>query len=126
MSISIKALCPHISSAIFKYCVSENELTELGLVGAGGSRGYALQARTLDYLGRLCREREGPSRFLGDLLDMRYLNTVLTVRELDLQAVRELGASWIDDPCGQALPGLIWALCTDPRLPVQRDRKSVV
>ncbi len=79
-----------------------------------------MHAHTLSYLRRLCREREGPSQCLGDLLDMRFLNTVLVVREMDEESVLELRDRWIDEPCGEALPALIWALCTDPRWVVKK------
>ncbi len=120
MSVLIKSLCPHVSSAIFKYCVGARELAELGLPSTAEGEGLALQARALHCLSQLCREREGPCRGLADLLDLKFLNTVLTVRDMSLSNAHDLGKAWVASPGGEALPGLIWALCTDPRVEVQR------
>jgi hypothetical protein len=120
MSIPVKGMCPHLISAILKYCVGDDELLELGLESTASGNSYARRSSTLNFLGNLCQEREGPSNFLGDLLDMRFLNTVLAVRELDMGGVQMMVAAWEGDPCGAALPGLIWALCTDPRPCVQK------
>ena len=117
--MSIRNLCCQEASAIFSFCIDAKELIELGLSTPEGNTTHLSRLRALTFLRGLCRDQWAVSTRLTDLLDIKYLDTVLIVREMDQVQVDRITDSWSQSPRGEAIPGLIWALCSDEREPVR-------
>ncbi|MFT4709644.1 MAG: hypothetical protein ACJAZ8_002851 [Planctomycetota bacterium] len=113
--MTIRDLCCHEASAIFSFCVDNEELLELGLSTNAGHTSHLGRLRALGFLRSLCRDQWAVSTRLTDLLDLKYLDTILIVREMDQDQIDRITNTWSRSPRGDALPGLIWALCSDER-----------
>ncbi|MDF1801212.1 MAG: hypothetical protein P1V81_18755 [Planctomycetota bacterium] len=120
MSTPINQLCCQTLSMVFGFCIGDPELERLGLLGPASPRGAAVRLRALSYLRQACHKQLAVARNVSDLLDLEYAGTVLLVRDLDEHGASRIVELWSASPCGQALPGLVWALCTDPRPGVVR------
>ena len=113
--MTIRDLCCHEASAIFSFCIDNEELLELGLSTPAGHASHGDRLRALTFLRNLCRNQWAVSTRLTDLLDLKYLDTILIIREMDQEQVDMIADTWSQAPRGDALPGLIWALCSDER-----------
>lgn len=117
--MSIRNLCCQEASAIFSFCIDTQDLLELGLSTPTGHTTHLGRLRALSFLRGLCRDQWAVSTRLTDLLDLKYLDTVLIVREMDQVQVDRITDTWSQSPRGDALPGLVWALCSDERRSVR-------
>lgn len=115
-SRSLRDLCCHTQATLLRACLSDDELRGLGAWDEGPNRlGFspALWCRALVH--RACHHEPATARRVSDLLDLQYLDAIVTVRCLEPDALRERVDSWVARPVPAELPGLLWALCTDPR-----------
>ncbi len=83
-------------------CLSKPDLNQLGFIGPATCH-------------MACLEDSEASKRLGDLLDLRYFETILLMQGMELEALEETVELWLANPIGEAVPGLLWALCTDSR-----------
>ena len=118
--MTIRDLCCHEASAIFSFCIDNQELLELGLSTPAGHATHVGHLRAIGLLRSLCRDQEAVSTRLTDLLDLKYLDTILIVREMDRKQIDRIAQTWSQAPRGEALPGLIWALCSDERMAIRQ------
>jgi hypothetical protein len=109
-------LCCIARATVFNVCLADEDLRRLDAWDDRRVPGdYTPAVRNRAALHLRCRTDEAVAGRLSDLLDLRYVDTVLAVRgmgEADVAATVDL---WVAEPMGEALPGLLWALCTDPR-----------
>lgn len=120
ISVSLEKLCCHASAAVFSFCIGDNQMLELGLLDCGKPITQPTRIHALRFLRNLCVQQPSVSRRLSDMLDLEYLDTIMKVRELGPDGINELVLLWLENPQGAALPGLTWALCSDPRPSAQR------
>lgn len=102
-------------SAVLSLCLTAEDLKHLG-VWHNCPRGQLcsdLQSRRR--LDCACSKDAFLARRVCDQLDMRFADTVILVRCMELNELLRLQALWISQPNGEALPGLVWALCSDAR-----------
>lgn len=112
----LQDLCCLTQATLFNACLTEADLRELGAWSdAPSRRGFSPAVWCRALLHRACREDEAVARRLTDLLDLQYLDTVVAVRSMPLSELEEMVDLWIAEPRGEALPGLLWSLCTDSR-----------
>ncbi len=52
---------------------------------------------------------------VNDWFDLHYLDTVMLVRTMSSTECARTVDLWVDNPDGEALPALAWALCSDLR-----------
>jgi hypothetical protein len=103
-------------AAIFSLAIGPGEMAAMGLDGPGHPEtGPFDRVRRLRTLQRFATEQPAVARRISDLLDLRFTDTLLYIRSLDDQTVTLVARAWLESPEPEALPGLIWALCTDPR-----------
>lgn len=81
----------------------------------GGNASISERLWSLHFLKGLCRNQAAVSSRLSDLLDIKYLDTIILIRAMDRQSINSIIDSWTMNPNGAALPGLVWALCSDER-----------
>ena len=120
MSHPIDHLCCQALSAVFSFCLGDAELEGFGLLGSRSPAGPSVRLRALAHLRRAAAEQPAVARKLTDHLDLAYADTVLTVRALAVEGAERVVELWSLRPDGEALPGLVWALCSDAREPVRR------
>ena len=115
-SRSIQDLCCLTQATLFNVCLDESDLRQLGVWGTERSRrGFTPSVWSRALLHRACQSDPDIARRVTDLLDVQFFDTVVTVRCMEETELEALVDRWLDDPCGAALPGLLWALCTDER-----------
>lgn len=72
-----------------------------------------------NYVHSLCSHHSPLSRRLGDLFDLRHLETVVETRSASDQAVRESFLRIVNERETRRYPALLWALSSDPRASVR-------
>lgn len=106
-------------ATLLNVCLAEEDLRRLGAWSEPPpERPVSAAVWSRATLHRRCREDEGAALRVSDLLDLRYLDTVLLVRGMQVGELERLVDLWVERPDGHALPGLLWALQTDPRCAV--------
>jgi hypothetical protein len=116
ISRRIDQLCCFTQAIVLNVCVCDRELVELGswVVGPRGP-GQSRARLSREHLHRLIRSEPGVARRVGDRLDLAYADTVLLVRTMSPVVASGMVDMWLARPLGAALPGVLWALVTDPR-----------
>jgi len=112
----LQSLCCLTQAALFNACLSDKDLMELRAWHAAPNRhrfSPALWSRAT--LHRTCREEPSTAQQVSDRLDLKYLDTVVLIRAMEVVELQRLVDLWVERPSGPALPGLLWALCTDGR-----------
>lgn len=105
-----------IQATLLNVCLTERDLQQLGLWSDGANRlGFTPAVWCRAALHRQCQGDPDRARGLTDLLDLQFLDTVILVRCMDVGELAGMVDLWVSKPNGQALPGLLWALCTDSR-----------
>lgn len=107
-------------NAVFTFAVGPAELVEMGLEVEDQVTTPSEQVRGVRVLMRhVCAEPAVRQR-LTAALDLRYADTLMFVRSLGEPDLPEVARAWLESPRPEALPGLIWALVTDPREQARR------
>jgi len=115
-SRSIQDLGCLTQATLLNACLTEADLRGLRIWEDGPSRlGFSPAVWCRAHLHKACQGDPSSARRLSDLLDLRYLDTVVLVRCMGEDELERMANTWVEHPEGQALPGLLWALCTDPR-----------
>lgn len=118
LSLGISEIGCAARAAIFSLAISDEEFLAMGLPREEHAKQTTTpleRVRRLRALQRFSLEQPAVARRLGDILDLAYADTLLHVRALDDDTVQLIARAWLEDPEPRALPGLIWALCTDRR-----------
>ncbi len=117
----IQGLCCIARAALFNVCIADSDLRSLGVQGPGrpAGSGPSSTVHCRAFLLKVCLQDPSWAQRVTDLLDVQFMDTVAQVREMEEAAVEEAVDLWIGCPDGKALPGLLWALCTDDRPEVQ-------
>lgn len=115
-SRSLQDLCCLTQATLLNACLTEGDLRTLGTWDDRPHRlGFSPAVWCRAALHRACQRDPGSAQRLSDLLDLRFLDTVVLVRCLEQGKLEEMVNAWVERPAGQALPGMLWALCTDSR-----------
>lgn len=115
-SRSIQDLCCITQSTLLNACLSEADLRGLGTWDDRPNRlGFSPGVWCRAFLHKECQRDPRSARRLSDSLDLQYLDTVILVRDMNEGDLEEVVNMWVERPDGRALPGLLWALNTDPR-----------
>lgn len=115
-SRSIQDLCCITQSTLLNACLSEADLRSLGTWDDRPNRlGFSPAVWCRAFLHKECQRDPRSARRLSDFLDLQYLDTVILVRNMNEGDLEEVVNLWVECPDGRALPGLLWALNTDPR-----------
>ena len=103
-------------SALFNICLSDEDLRRLSAWEERPNRiGLSPSVLSRSAFHRACHH-DGPlARSVADLLDIRHLDTILLVRDLDEVGLMCVVDQWIELGRGHELPGLLWALGSDDR-----------
>ena len=103
-------------ATLFNVCLSEDDLRELDAWRPEPNRaGFSPGVWSRAALHKACRQDDEVARKLTDHLDLRFLDTVILIRGMELHEIERIAELWTQRPEGRALPGLLWSLCTDPR-----------
>lgn len=130
-SRSLNDLCCLTQAHVFQFCLSEDDLRTLQawrLPAAGtcaAKSGYSGGVWSRGTLHRDCQQNEAVARKVTDHLDLAYLDTIHLVRSMSELEARRVATRWKEVPCGLALPGILWALTTDPRIAVHEAGKRL-
>jgi len=112
----IQDLCCITQSTLLNACLTEADLRSLGAWDDHPNRlGFSPAVWCRAFLHKECQRQPTSARRLSDFLDLQYLSTVLHVRDMNEGDLEEVVNLWVERPDGKALPGLLWALSTDPR-----------
>ncbi|MFT7668147.1 MAG: hypothetical protein ACI8X5_000834 [Planctomycetota bacterium] len=115
-SRELQNLCCITQVTLFNVCLSEDDLRDLEVWHDHPNRsGFSPSVWCRALLHKACQGDPASARRVTDRLDLRYLDTLVLVREMDLDELERTVALWLARPEGAALPGLLWSLCTDPR-----------
>lgn len=105
-----------IQATLFHACLTADDLRALGAWSdRPGRAGYSPHVWCRASLLRACRRDADLARTVADRLDLQFLDTIVRVRTLDEGDLEETVHLWVERPEPEALPGLLWALVTDPR-----------
>lgn len=118
---SIQDLSDQLLSGITNLCTTESDLEAVGLwtkIGRERRACSPLCARVA--LHDVLRKDSDAAQALADRLDLRWAATVLEVRELELEELRDRVAIVLSPHCANLVPALMWSLATDPRDEVRR------
>lgn len=103
-------------ATLFNVCLDREDLRALGVWGeCPAGPGFSAEVWCRACLHKACRRDPESARRVSDRLDLQFLDTVVLVRCMDELEVDELVERWLSEPQGEALPPLLWALCTDAR-----------
>jgi len=103
-------------STLLNVCLSEDDLRALGVWSdAPNGAGFSPSVWCRAILHKSCHRDAACARRVADMLDLHFLDTVVHVRAMEVSEVERTVRLWIERPRGEALPGLLWALCTDGR-----------
>lgn len=115
-SRSVQDLCCVTQATLFNVCLSENDLRKLGAwTVCPSSLGFSPAVWCRASLHKACRCDASVAQRVTDLLDLAHMDSVIMVRGLHEEQLAEAVSRWLEQPDGRALPGLLWALCTDAR-----------
>jgi len=120
LSIPLNQLSCLGLNTVFTFSVGAAELVEMGLEVKGQETSPAERVRRVRALMRHANSEPAVRQRLTAALDLRYADTLLFVRTLDEADLSGVAQAWLDTPHPEALPGLIWALATDPREQARR------
>lgn len=115
-SRSLASIDCNTKSIVFSLCLTGADLRALGFEGSDGlDRGVSEELWARVGLHRGCHTSEALARAVSDVLDLRYVDTIAKVRSLSEEALAGMVRTWIEHRDELAIPGLLWALCTDAR-----------
>jgi hypothetical protein len=115
-SRSFQDLCCLTQASLLHVCLTERDLGDLGIqLDLPLQNGFSPAVRCRAHLHKACQRDPATARRLADRLDLSHLDTILLVRSMRDEELEQWVAQWIERPDGRVLPGLLWALCTDPR-----------
>ena len=117
-SRSVSELCCLTQAAILNFCLDDSDLAALGRGEASPAGVLSPAVRDRARLHRAMRDEPRVGRAVSDLLDLRFLDDVILARSSTPEELETRLAAWVAAPDGPRLPGLLWALCTDPRAAV--------
>ncbi len=112
---SLQDLSCLTQATLFNVCLTESDLDGLGFWHEPPSRAFTRHVWCRAALHRACQSRPEVAGQVGDLLDLRFVDTVCTVRALEPVEIAEIVYQWLDAPQGEVVAGWLWALCTDNR-----------
>ena len=115
-SRSVQDLCCTTQSTLFNVCLAEGDLGRLGRWAECPNRlGFSPAVWWRASLHRAGQRDASVARRVTDLLDLRHVDTIVLVRGLPRKQLEQAVDRWLVQPDGEALAGLLWALCTDAR-----------
>jgi hypothetical protein len=118
---SFGTLCCSLQATLIQFCLTDTDLACIGIEDAPAfGHGLSPASRRRSALFHGCQKDPALARCVTDRLDLAFLDTILLVRAMAPEALRSMVAMWATRPEGQALPGLLWALCSDERDDVHR------
>lgn len=100
-------------------CLCDEDLRLLGYWDGEERAGLSPETWCRGYLATLCAKDGEAARAVADLLDLRYVDTVLAVREMCSHRVSCACRHAARGDYGRTLDGLLWAVLTDSRGPVR-------
>ncbi len=110
------SLCARIQAILFQVCLTTEDLMALGVWSeVPASTGLSPAVASRLRLHRSARVDPALLERVTDLLDLRFLNSLSMLRSLTPEELEGVVRHWLAEPNGEALPGLLWSLCTDPR-----------
>ncbi|MEM7515550.1 MAG: hypothetical protein AAF368_01315 [Planctomycetota bacterium] len=130
-SRSLTDLCCLTQAHVFQFCLSEEDLRSVQAwrsptAGSCAAKsGYSTEVWCRGVLHRRCQEDPSVAQRVTDHLDLAYLDTIGLVRSMSEIEARRVASRWNETPCGLALPGILWALTTDPRISVHEAGKRL-
>ncbi len=119
-SLPLQQLCCVSLAAVLNLCVSDEDLAGLGLPVDADADDLLESMRARAYLGRACIDHACIARRVGDVLDLHFVSTITHVRSMTVEDIGSILELWRNDPRGEAVPALLWSLCSDEREDVRR------
>jgi hypothetical protein len=103
-------------ATIFNVCLSDSDLRDLDAWEEAPNRlGFSPAVWSRACLHKRTQQDAELASRVADRLDLHFVDTILLIRCMELEGLTELVDLWVRGRQGAALPGLLWALCTDAR-----------